>query len=41
MNFLITYYATGVDVNGVESLFLKKEDARAFYDELKTSHADK
>ena len=41
MNSLITNYATGVVVNGVESLFLKKADARAVYDEVKTSHGEK
>ena len=41
MNSLINNYATGVVVNGVESLFLKKEDAKAVYEEVKTSHGDK
>ena len=38
MNSLINNYATGVVVNGVESLFLKKEDAKDLYEEVKTSH---
>ena len=41
MNSLITNYATGVVVNGVEQLFLKKEEAKTVYDEVRSSHAEK